>query len=178
MHYHVFTYVSYVMNNGYGVRYYCAGCVDVYWHTFFFIHSTHNYYLYSTHIVTIWFKNVDFNKSKWWGRFGFGNEKQELQIKQAAAYKLNTLVTNARDIHRRVPTNKVFVTYFGRGLSTYALHGTRYIKTGGLFWFWRRVYNQTIFYEEGIFYSARLIASNLSQCFISILIVVFGSKFL
>lgn len=39
------------MNNGYGVRYYCAGCVDVYWHTFFFIHNTHNYYIFTVHIL-------------------------------------------------------------------------------------------------------------------------------
>lgn len=169
------------MTNDYGFRHHCcAGCVESYWHASFLIHNTHNLFLHrnSTHIVTLWFKNVDFNKSKWWGRLGFGSEKFDLHIKQAAAYKLNTLVTNARDIHRRVSTNKVFVTYFGRGLSTYALQGTQYVKTGGLFWFWRRVHNQTIFYKEGIFYSARLIASNLSQCFISIFIVVFGAKIL
>ncbi|VEU37742.1 unnamed protein product [Pseudo-nitzschia multistriata] len=134
-------------------------------------------YLHLTHVVTIWFGIVDFGKRKIGRIMGFSALKQELQIKQSAAFKLNLLATNAMDIHRCTSSPKVFLTRFGHGLSAYSLHGTRYVKAGGLFWCWQKFRDQTIFEEEGMFYSARLIASNLSQWFVSFFVLVVGSNF-
>lgn len=95
-------------------------------------------------------------------------------MKQAAAYKLNQLAANARNIHCWASSTKAFKSYFGHGLSSFVLHGTEYIRTGGISWFWRKFRDGTIFKEEGMWYSARLLASNMSQLFISVFILLLG----
>lgn len=128
----------------------------------------------STHMLTIIFKKYDFTKSKWGPRLGFNALTQELNMKKAAAFKVNQLVTNARDIHYRAGSTSIFKTYFGHALSVYTLHGTEYVRTGGFFWFWRKFRDRTIFKEEGLWYSARLVAANMTQFFSPILILLMG----
>jgi len=125
-------------------------------------------------MVMIIFKNYDFAKSKLWSRLGFTSLKQELHVKKAAAFKLNQLAVNARGIHYQESTASAFKTYFGHALSSYTLHGTEYIPAGGLFWFWRKFLDGTVLMEEGLWYSSRLVAANMSQFFTPILILLIG----
>jgi hypothetical protein len=104
--------------------------------------------------------------------------KQELQIKQSAAFKLNNLATNARNIHYKGTTTDVFKTYFSHGLSSYVLHGTKYVKEGGILWFYRKLVDQSLFTEEGMWYSARLVASNLSQLLMCFFILMLGTYYM
>jgi hypothetical protein len=120
------------------------------------------------------FKSYDFEKSRWGALLGFSALKQELQVKQASAYKLNQLAVNARDIHYRASSTTAFKTYFGHGLSSFALHGTDYVQVGGVFWFWRKFRDDTIFNQEGMWFSARLVAANLSQLIMSVFILMLG----
>ena len=130
----------------------------------------------STQIVMIIFNSYGFAKSKYWDLLGFTSLRQELQVKKAAAFKLNQLAVNARSIHYRESSASAFKTYFGHALSSYALHGTEYIRAGGLFWFWRKFRDGTILQEEGLWYSARLVAANMSQYFVPILIILMGNS--
>jgi hypothetical protein len=120
------------------------------------------------------FKSYDFEKSKWGARFGFSSLKQELQVKEAAAYKLNELAVNARNLHYRANATTASKTYFAHGLTSYNLHGTEYVQAGGIIWSWKKIWDGTIFNQEGIWYSARLVASNISQLLISIFILLLG----
>jgi hypothetical protein len=125
-------------------------------------------------MITIIFKSYDFQKSRWGSLLGFSALKQELHVKQAAAFKLNQLAINARSIHYRASSTSVFKTYFGHALSSYTLHGTELVRAGGLFWVWRKFRDGTIFSEEGLWYSARLLAANLSQFFIPTFLLLWG----
>lgn len=125
-------------------------------------------------MVTIIFKRFDFNNSKWGARLGFSALELEMHMKQAAAFKLNQLASNARNLHYSMTPSSVFKTYFSHALSAYALHGTEYIQAGGLFWSWRKIRDGTIFNEEGLWYSARLVAVNMSQFFSPILLLLIG----
>jgi hypothetical protein len=125
-------------------------------------------------VIAILFKSYNFNENKWGKLFGISALKQELQVKEAAAYKLNQLAMNARNIHYRAIATTASKTYFAHGLSSYNLHGTEYIQTGGVIWFWNKFWNGTIFYQEGMWYSARLVAANMSQLFVSVFILLLG----
>jgi hypothetical protein len=120
------------------------------------------------------FNSYDFAKNKLWSFLGFSSLKQELNVKKSATFKLNQLAMNARSIHYQESSASAFKTYFGHALSSYTLHGTEYVSAGGLLWFWGKVLDGTILKEEGIWYSSRLVAANMTQFFTPILILLLG----
>jgi hypothetical protein len=130
----------------------------------------------STHIVKKIFSSYNFAKSKYWNLIGFTSLRQELHVEKATAFKLNQLAMNARSIHYQQSSTSAFKTYFGHALSLYALHGTEYICAGGLYLFWRNSGDGTILKEEGLWYSAHLVAAKMLQYFVPILIILMGNS--
>ena len=49
-------------------------------------------------------------------------------------------------------------------------------EIGGMRWAWRNLFNRKLFRKEGLWYSVRLSASNLAQAFISLYILIEGSR--
>lgn len=131
-------------------------------------------YLHLCHFATIVFRNVDFESSEWGRRLGLASLGRESSVKKAGAYKLNVLMGNAAKLMQGQRTSSVFKTYFGHGLSAFAVNGVSTESTGGVMWLWRRVRDNSIFEKEGIWYSTRLVASNFAQLCVSMFILLLG----
>lgn len=131
-------------------------------------------YFHLCHFVTIVFRKVDFEKSKWGRRLGLATLQREVHVKTAGAHKLNILVGNAAQLMDSQSPSSIFKTYFGQGLSAFSVNGVSKEKTGGVTWLWRRVYDKSIFEKEGIWYSTRLVASNVAQLCVCLFILILG----
>lgn len=106
--------------------------------------------------------------------FAAGTLRGEVQVKQAAAYKLTGMIQNARDILRVRDLDGVVDTNFGQGLISFSKHGNRFREEGGFFWTYFRVFNNELITREGIWFSARLLASNISQYIVSVFVLLAG----
>jgi hypothetical protein len=106
--------------------------------------------------------------------FAAGTLRGEVQIKQAAAYKLSGMVQNARDILRVRDLDGVVDTNFGQGLIAFSKHGNRFREEGGFLWTWTKLFNDELMTREGIWFSARLLASNISQYIVSVFVLLAG----
>jgi hypothetical protein len=102
--------------------------------------------------------------------------EREIHVKTAGAHKVNQLVRNAMKLMKNQSNSSVFKTYFGHGLSAFALNGVSRKNTGGFFWHWASCRDRSIFEKEGIWYSTRLLASNFTQLAISIFILLLGIR--
>jgi len=106
-----------------------------------------------------------------------GNVVAESQTKQSAAYKINHLVKNARNLFG--PSEELNSCQFSQGAATKALlnygkKGKIFMTQGGFIWTWKRIFSLELFNENGIWISGRIIAGNFSQLLISVVIIVFG----
>lgn len=132
-------------------------------------------YLHFSHIYSICSRgDEDKGVSKLAKLFRHSALDSEKHVKSAAAYKLNSLAGNACKVMSQESNCTVFKTYFGHGLSAYANHGTQYETCGGFFWLVRKILDKTIYSEEGVWYSTRLLAGNMAQFIIALFILLFG----
>lgn len=98
----------------------------------------------------------------------------EVYIKQAAAYKLSEMVRNAEELLKRREHESVVDTNFGHGLLSFSKHGKHFREEGGYRWTWKRVFNNELLNREGIWFSTRLLASNISQYTVSVFVLLAG----
>lgn len=103
-----------------------------------------------------------------------GVVRAESNVKQAAANKISNMVNNAVDLAATKEQDGVLETHFGQGLLAYEKLGKVFVPAGGFSWTWRRIYNRSLFKEEGIWLSARLISSNAAQFVVSIFVLIAG----
>eukprot|EP00977_Amphora_coffeiformis_P018301 scaffold6378_cov176-Amphora_coffeaeformis.AAC.12 len=99
--------------------------------------------------------------------------QSEVDLKSSIQYKVNRMVENAVEIHHSSDTQNIVKTCFGRALHVYS-KWNKTKKVGGLVWAWKNIYNGTFFTQEGIWYSARLTAANLSQYIVVLYIILAG----
>ena len=97
----------------------------------------------------------------------------EVDHKAAMHFKINLLVDNAVQIHHSHDKQKIVKTCFGHALHVYS-KWNKTEKVGGLIWAWKHIWSGRIFREEGVWYSARLIAANVSQYIVCLYILLAG----
>lgn len=89
--------------------------------------------------------------------------KVESRIKNAAAYKIDTMVANALKVHHVKKQESVVPTHFGQALLNYAESIPQSTKVGGFCWTWRMIWSRDLFRHEGVLFSGRLLSTNFIQ---------------
>ena len=101
--------------------------------------------------------------------------RAEALVKQAAQHKIDRMVSNALDMHRMKTTGSAVDNHIGQALWNYAKMGqTKTEQTGGLVWTWTRIWSLELFQEEGLWFSARLVAINLAQVIVAVFVLILG----
>lgn len=88
--------------------------------------------------------------------------QSEVDLKSSAAFKMDRLVNNAVEIHHSKDEQRVLKTCFGHALNVFS-KWNKTERVGGVVWVWRRIWNGDLARREGITFSVRLIAANVSQ---------------
>lgn len=114
------------------------------------------------------------NKPRVQALFAAGVVRAESHIKQSAAQKVSVMVNNALDLAANKDRDTVLETHFGQGLLAYEKFGKRFTPSGGFAWTWRRIFNLSLFKDEGIWLSARLVASNTAQFIVCVFVLIAG----
>jgi len=102
------------------------------------------------------------------------NVKYEAKLKRSALFKVDCMLCNAHDVHRDVIRYKEqrrtsefddssFLSNFGMAINEYSKRENMMTYCGGVNMAWRRMYNGTLFTEEGIWFSGRLVAGSAFQ---------------
>lgn len=107
-----------------------------------------------------------------------GMEKMERRTKLAAQRKLSLMVDNALDYHGDshhsiTLTDDFKMTARGTALLNYQTREEKTERVGGVLWGWKKVFNGSIFDEEGVWLHSRLVSSTVTQFFVCIFLVVF-----
>jgi hypothetical protein len=96
-----------------------------------------------------------------------GMEKMERRTKLAAQFKVKKMVDNALEFHAGRQSAKMSqdfkMTARGAALLNYQSREEKTERIGGMCWAWKRVWNNTIFEEEGVWLHARLVSSTIAQ---------------
>ena len=107
-----------------------------------------------------------------------GIEKMERRTKVAAHGKVARMVENALALHdddsrddSPLSTSR-HMTALGKALLNFQIHPEETETVGGLLWSWKRVWDRSIFEDEGVWLHSRLVACSLAQFFICILLIV------
>ena len=88
--------------------------------------------------------------------------KDEKDSIDAASYKVNRMVENAMEIHQSLEQQLSRSTCFDQGLNAFSEH-YRTEKVGGFLWSWRQIHTRSLFQQEGVIYSARMLVANALQ---------------
>ena len=127
------------------------------------------------------FVSLDFLKKYqcWENILAPGMEKMERHTKRAARRKVQIMVDNALVYHCLVPgmpssmSQGLKMTAGGIAGINYEMRGEKMERAGGIWWGWKRVFNGSIFEEEGIWLHSSLVSSTVTQFFICIFLIVF-----
>jgi len=96
-------------------------------------------------------------------------------LKKAAAFKTKEMVRNAIHVVRKQQKGSVLETHFGQALMVFSKEQkTKYV--GGIKWTWQRIYNGQIFQQDGIWLSARLVSSNMTQVIVTVFVLIAGIR--
>lgn len=112
-----------------------------------------------------------------------GTVRMESRHKQAASHKMSQMIDNAREMHCDFSNSSVHSSHQGSSfkdprllaLVNFQLQEDEMETIGGIFWAWKKIFNGTLFCEEGIWLHARLFAANFAQIMVFIFVVYFGS---
>jgi hypothetical protein len=95
----------------------------------------------------------------------------ERATKLAAANKVERMIQNALVIHESTSTpirsGLSSNTAMASTLLVYQVKEHDVEPCGGIIWAWKKIYNGTIYNDEGVWLHARLIASNIAQLFVA-----------
>jgi hypothetical protein len=105
-----------------------------------------------------------------------GMVRLESKVKRAASYKMNLMIRNACDVHKTAEFEGI--TGYGEGVPTYGKAMLAFIRCSdrtvelqeGIFQTWRKIYTGQIFEEDGIWFTTHLLAGNLAQCILFLLV--------
>mmetsp|Transcript_6163 Transcript_6163/g.9174 ORF Transcript_6163/g.9174 Transcript_6163/m.9174 type:complete len:595 (-) Transcript_6163:1029-2813(-) len=104
-----------------------------------------------------------------------GLSKAEYQTKQAALYKVKSMVKNAYDVHNH--EGESFMTgsllssgsAYGKALLHFSMmKGLALEEVGGFMWTWKRILTRKLFTEDGVRLQSRVIAGNVTQLLVCI----------
>ena len=98
----------------------------------------------------------------------------DVHVKRAAAHKLSVMTRNAIEIAEYKDQDAVLDTHFGQGLHGYARLEQRTERIGGFTWTWKRIFAETLFDEDGIWLSSRLVSNNMTQFVVCVFVVIAG----
>ena len=107
--------------------------------------------------------------------------KMERRTKTAAERKVTLMVENALVHHNKDNANQstsshrngLDVSRHYTALLSFQLQAEQTERIGGLWWGWKRVWNNSIFDEEGVWLHSSLIASTVTQFFVVVFLAVF-----
>lgn len=107
-----------------------------------------------------------------------GMQKMERRTKVAAHRKVSHLVENALNLHDSTnlePPDSTgrHMTALGKALLNFQIHPEETEQVGGIWWAWKRIWDRSIFEDEGVWLHSRLIACTMAQLFICILLIIF-----
>jgi hypothetical protein len=103
----------------------------------------------------------------------------ELLAKKAMAYKLNIMMENALLLVKQHDKDNVIDTYYGRAIQAFSNFGVRSTENvGGTLWTYKNIWNKHIFDREGVWYSVRVLASNVGQVIVCIFVLWAGKQFM
>lgn len=111
-----------------------------------------------------------------------GTVRAERDTKKAADYKVAEMIGSALRMHtgmassQRGSTGSQRSSGFGSALLNYQATVDERESCGGIVWTYKKIWNGTIFHEEGVWFHARLLACNVSQYVLAIgyvLLVIF-----
>lgn len=72
--------------------------------------------------------------------------QDEIDLKMAQAHKLNCIVVNACELHRRDDKSSVLRTCFGHGIYEYSKSAEKdIVVSGGFIWGWKLIWSKNIF---------------------------------
>lgn len=105
--------------------------------------------------------------------------RKEARTKKAAVFKIKRLVDNSSSLHEEFfPGMDVYahsrVKSSGRALLNYHGLSDVRVRSGGMWWAWKRILDGSLSEEEGIWFHGRLMASNYYQIIVCILIFFTG----
>mmetsp|Transcript_26472 Transcript_26472/g.39307 ORF Transcript_26472/g.39307 Transcript_26472/m.39307 type:complete len:1089 (-) Transcript_26472:205-3471(-) len=136
------------------------------------------------HTVMIYMRN---HRPKWKKAFQChflgGNVKYEAKIKQSALFKVDNMIQNAYDVHRQVirskerkgsfsDDNSGFLSNFGMAVNEYSKRDGLTTYVGGITLVWQRMWDGSLFTEDGIWFSGRLVIGTVFQVLLVIAIPV------
>ena len=108
-----------------------------------------------------------------------GTAMKERRTKKASRCKVAAMVRDAMEMHvqklqstrsaARIMSHSVS---YGNALLNFEATRNDREQVGGILWAFRKMWDGSIFEEEGVWLHARLIASNLSQVFVAVLFLI------
>jgi hypothetical protein len=103
----------------------------------------------------------------------------ESAIKKAASLKVNKMMQNATAIHQSDDSGssrkkRMVETSYRRALLNFDKNAEAYERVGGLWWTWTRMWNGTLYSEEGIFLNSQVMAGNTAQLVVCVFIFIAG----
>ncbi len=106
-----------------------------------------------------------------------GMDTMELRTKIAAHVKVSGIVENALNLHdssilEKPDSSSHRMTALGKALLNFQIHPEKTERVGGVWWAWKRVWDRSIFQDEGVWLHSRLVACTMAQLFICILLIV------
>jgi hypothetical protein len=95
-------------------------------------------------------------------------------LKGAGQHKLDLMTKNALNLLGKKEREGVLGTHFGRGLHNYSVSGDTVEKSGGFRWTWKRIFDNSAYSEHGLWFSDRLISSNIAQYIVCVYVLIIG----
>jgi hypothetical protein len=108
-----------------------------------------------------------------------GTMRQETAGKRAASYRMKHLIDNALSVicDPSLRSSSEMATKEISILERFLLQPKKFEPVGGLIWAWKRIWNGSMFVEEGIWLNARLLACNFSQVTVFGILIFFTRVF-
>ena len=96
--------------------------------------------------------------------FSPGGPKAEAAQKTASHAKMTKMVNGALAVHAETAAHTKTANYTEVDvLHTFQRHKNEKEEVGGIVWCWSRMFNTSLFYEEGVWFHSRLLSIGMSQ---------------
>jgi len=116
------------------------------------------------------------------GKFIFtsAGRKRELSQKQSSFWKSSRMLHNAFQLHNGNGksqnigrTSSMQSSIHFEGVAKYQMKSVESEPVGGAFWTWKKIFDGSLFYEEGVWIHSRLLACNVAQVLVLVTLVFF-----
>jgi len=108
-----------------------------------------------------------------------GTVRQEIAGKHAASFRMKHLMENALSVihDTNMVSSKEMGAISSKILERFLLLPKKFEPAGGVIWAWKKIWNGSMFAEEGIWLNARLLACNFSQVTVFGILIFFTRVF-